>query len=59
MEPIDKTEQKKYKTEILLKSKRFKNYQIDFLKALLTEQEYTLKEADQIVEKFFGKEGEE
>ena len=59
MESIDKADQKRYKTEILLKSKRFKKYQIDFLKALLTEPEYTLKEAEQIVETFFGKEGEE
>lgn len=48
--------QKKYKREALLKSKRFKGYQKDFLKALLIEPEYTINEATEIVEKFFGKE---
>lgn len=48
--------QKKYKREAILKSKRFKGYQKDFLKALLIEPEYTINEATEIVEKFFGKE---
>ncbi len=48
---------KKYKREALLKSKHFKGYQMDFLKALLTEPEYTLEEAKEIVQEFFGKEG--
>lgn len=50
--------QKKYKREAILKSKRFKGYQKDFLKALLTEPEYTIEEAKEIVEKFFGKKEE-
>ena len=46
----------KYKTEVLLNSRDFLNYQRDFAKALLTEPEYTLKEAKAILDKFFQKE---
>lgn len=45
----------KYKTESLLKSKAFANYQQDFARALLPEQEYTVEEAKEILNKFFEK----
>ena len=47
----------KYKTEELLKSKAFSGYQRDFARALLTEPEYTVKEAREIMDRFYGKEG--
>ena len=47
----------KYKTEVLLKSKALSNYQTDFAKVLLTEPEYTVEEAKDLLDQFFGKEG--
>lgn len=43
----------KFKREVLLKSKEFAKYQPDFLKAILSKDEYTLAEARRIVKKFF------
>lgn len=43
----------KFKTEAILKSKEFAGYQPDFLKALLTKEEYTLAEARKIAAAFF------
>ncbi len=40
----DKAE-KKYKTEKLMKSKQLADYQQDFARVILTEPEYTIKEA--------------
>lgn len=48
-------ESKKYAREALLKSKRYAQYQRDFLAAVLTKPEYTLAEADKAVSAFFGK----
>lgn len=48
-------ETKKYAREALLKSKRYAQYQRDFLAAVLTKSEYTLAEADKAVSAFFGK----
>lgn len=45
--------QKKFKTEVILKSKEFAGYQKDFLKVLLKKEEYTLAEAKRIAEAFF------
>lgn len=45
----------KYKTEILLKSKGFANYQQDFARVLLPDPEYTAEEAREILDNFFGK----
>jgi len=45
----------KYKTESLLKSKAFASYQQDFARALLPDPEYTMEEAKEILDKFFGK----
>ncbi len=45
----------KYKTESLLKCKAFASYQQDFARALLPDPEYTLEEAKEILDKFFGK----
>uniref|UniRef100_UPI000ADA600F hypothetical protein n=1 Tax=Clostridium sp. NkU-1 TaxID=1095009 RepID=UPI000ADA600F len=45
----------KYKTEVLLKSKGFASYQQDFARALLPDPEYTVEEAKEILDKFFGK----
>ena len=50
-----KKEPVKYKTEALLKSKRFANYQQDFARALLPDPEYTLEEAKKILNQFFDK----
>lgn len=48
----------KYKTDVLLNSKAFSGYQKDFARALLTEPEYTLEEAREVLDHFFGKEGD-
>ena len=40
-----KAQEKKYKTEKLLKSSHLANYQPDFARAVLTEPEYTVKGA--------------
>lgn len=45
----------KYKTESLLMSKGFANYQQDFARALLPDPEYTEEEAREILNKFFEK----
>ncbi len=45
----------KYKTESLLKSKGFANYQQDFARVLLPDPEYTVEEAKEILNKFFDK----
>lgn len=45
---------KKYTREALLKSKRYSNIQPDFLRAILTKDEYTLAAADAAVKKFGG-----
>ncbi|WP_198018306.1 hypothetical protein [Lacrimispora indolis] len=50
-----KKEPIKYKTESLLKSKGFASYQQDFARALLPDPEYTVKEAKEILNKFFDK----
>ena len=48
---------KKYAREALLKSKRFAEYQRDFLAVILSKPEYTLAEATRVVKAFFnGKE---
>lgn len=47
--------EKTYSREALLKSKRFSQYQKDFLAAVLSEPEYTTTEAEKIVKKFFRK----
>lgn len=45
----------KYKTESLLKSKGFANYQQDFARVLLPDPEYAVEEAKEILNKFFDK----
>lgn len=45
----------KYTRESLLRSEIFKGYQKDFLAAILTKPEYTLKAAKKVVADFFGK----
>lgn len=52
----NKREDAVYKREALLKSKHFAGYQRDFLAAILTEPEYTLKAAEKAVNDFFRKE---
>lgn len=46
----------KFRTEELLKSKALKNYQKDFAKALLTKPKYSMEEAKEVLDQFFGKE---
>lgn len=46
-----KTEEKKYSTEKLLKSRRFAGYQPDFARAILTEPEYTISGAIDALER--------
>ncbi|WP_333648040.1 hypothetical protein [Lacrimispora sp.] len=45
----------KYKTESLLKSKGFANYQQDFARVLLPDPEYTINAAKKILNQFFDK----
>ena len=45
---------KKYAREALLKSKRFAQYQRDFLAVILNKPEYTMAEAMKIVKAFFN-----
>ena len=45
--------EKKYKTEALLKSKRFSHIQRDFLQAILWKESYTIPEAQKAVREFF------
>lgn len=49
-----KTE-KKFKREVLLRDPRFSCYQKDFLGVILKNPEYTIKEAQEAVEAFFGR----
>lgn len=44
----------KYTRETLLKAEEFSNIQKDFLSVLLSEPEYTLAEAQAIVNAYFG-----
>lgn len=55
--PNTEQKAKKYKTEVLLKSKALSNYQTDFAKVLLTEPEYTVEEAKDLLDQFLGKGG--
>ena len=48
------TEEKRYKREALLESKRFSHVQKDFLRAILKEETYTMAEAQKAVDAFFG-----
>jgi hypothetical protein len=43
----------KFNREALLASKELSRYQPDFAKVLLTNPEYTLEEAEEILNKFF------
>ena len=45
----------KYTREALLRAEEFSNVQPDFLSVLLCEPEYTLAEAQAIVDNYFGK----
>ncbi|WP_313346746.1 hypothetical protein [Lacrimispora sp.] len=49
----------KYKTEALISSKEFDSYQQDFARALLPEEEYTMEEAKEILNRFFDEKKEE
>ncbi|MDR0905762.1 MAG: hypothetical protein LBN00_06270 [Oscillospiraceae bacterium] len=44
-----------FPTSKLITSKRFSNYQQDFLRALLTAPSYTVEEAEKIVKNYFEK----
>lgn len=44
----------RFSREQLLKSKRFSGYQRDFLAAVLCQESYTIKEAEDAVKAFFG-----
>lgn len=48
-----KETEKTYPTEDLLNSKALAGYQKDFARALLVKPAYTLREAKQILDKFF------
>ena len=54
MKKENKSQEKRYKREALLKSKRFSHVQQDFLRAILTEETYTMAEAQKAVYVFFG-----
>lgn len=43
----------KYKTASLIHSKEFEKYQQDFARVLLPEEEYTVEEAKEILNKYF------
>lgn len=45
----------KFNTEALLKSKAFSSYQRDFARVLLTGTEYTVEEAKNILQEFYGR----
>ena len=47
--------QPKYPTDALLNSRAFSGYQRDFARAILTEPEYTIKQAKAVLDGFFGK----
>lgn len=46
--------EKRYTREALLESKAFSIYQKDFLAVLLDKDSYTLREAQKIIDGFFG-----
>ncbi|RKD33090.1 hypothetical protein [Lacrimispora algidixylanolytica] len=48
----------KYKTASLIHSKGFEKYQQDFARVLLPEEEYTVEEAKEILDKYFEKKKE-
>lgn len=48
----------KYTREVLIKDARYAHVQQDFLGVILHEPMYTLKEADDAINKFFGKKGD-
>ena len=52
-EKMEQTE-KRFSREALLKSKRFSDVQQDFLQAILTEESYTMAEAEAAVKKVMG-----
>lgn len=54
MKKENKSQEKRYKREALLKSERFAYVQRDFLRAILTEENYTMAEAQKAVDAFFG-----
>lgn len=47
----------KFNIDTLIASKRFKDYQQDFVRALLPLPSYTIKEASLILENFFKEKG--
>ena len=53
-----KEKEKTYPTEALLQSKALAGYQKDFARALLPKSAYSLREAKQILDKFFNKRGD-
>ena len=53
-----KETEKTYPTEALLRSKAFAGYQRDFARALLPKSAYSIREAKQILDKFFHKRGD-
>ena len=53
MKKENKSQEKRYKREALLKSERFSHVQQDF-RAILTEETYTMAEAQKAVDAFFG-----
>lgn len=48
---MSESKTKKYPTNKLLKSRHLAGYQQDFAKAILTEPEYSIKEAKSILDK--------
>jgi len=50
---------KKYATEKLLKSRHLAGYQKDFAKVILTEPEYTIEEAKELLERQLGRKRKE
>lgn len=51
----NKTEEKRYSRESLMRDPRFSNIQRDFLRVVLKEPFYTIKEAEEAVSIFFRK----
>lgn len=49
----EKETEKTYPTESILQSKEFSGFQREFARALLPESAYTLREAREILNKFF------
>lgn len=46
--------EKRYKRDALLKSERFAHIQKDFLRAILTKETYTIKEAEKAISEYLG-----